>query len=74
MLARACVLTQGGAVGIFLGGTTKSYYGLDSCTEENPILCVPLEKIFAEISDKGAWGTLACGAAVVQLAWRVRQS
>ena len=57
-----CVLTQGGAVGIFLGGTTKSYYGLDSCTEENPILCVPLEKIFAEISDKGAWAR-----------WRVEQ-
>jgi len=45
--------SKGGAVGIFLGGTTKEYYGLDQCTPENPYLCIPVEKILAEITDKG---------------------
>jgi len=48
--------SKGGAVGIFLGGTTKEYYGLDKCTDLKggmPYLCIPVEKMLAEISDKG---------------------
>jgi len=44
---------KGGAVGLFLGGTTREYYGLLVCTEENPYLLIPKSKMLAEITDKG---------------------
>jgi len=44
---------KGGAVGVFFGPTTKEHYGFDKLTPEEPYLCVPAEKILAEIKDKG---------------------
>ena len=44
---------KGGAIGLFLGGTTREYYGLHNCTEEDPYLLIPKSKMMAEINDKG---------------------
>ena len=44
---------SGGCIGVFLGATSKSYFGLDACTKDNPFLLVPCDKILAEIKDKG---------------------
>lgn len=52
-LAKLPARTKGGAKGIFLGGTTREYYGLQNCTEEDPYLLIPKAKMLAEISDKG---------------------
>jgi len=45
--------SKGGAVGLFLGGTTREYYGLQNCTKKDPYLLIAKAKILAEITDKG---------------------
>ena len=45
--------TKGSAIGLFLGGTTRDYYGLTDVTEEMPYLLIEKEKILAEIVEKG---------------------
>ena len=44
---------KGQAIGLFLGNTTREYYGLLDVTEEVPYLLIDKEKILAEIKDKG---------------------
>lgn len=44
---------KGGAIPIFLGGTTKEVFGLDKCTAENPMMAISCEKMLADIVDKG---------------------
>lgn len=44
---------KGGAIGLFLGGTTREYYGLQNVTEQDPYLLIPKAKMLAEITDKG---------------------
>ena len=58
--------SKGGAVPLFLGGTTKEYYGLDKCNKENPYLCIPCEKMLAEILDKGKIADLYNSKAVIE--------
>ena len=53
MLAALPPRKKGGAIGLFLGGTTREYYGLQNCTPKDPYLLIPKPKIMAEISDKG---------------------
>lgn len=57
---------KGGAVGIFLGGTTKEYYGLDKCTAEDPMMSIPCEKMLAEIVDKGKISDLYNSKALIE--------
>jgi len=45
--------SKGGVIGVFLGATSKTYFGLDACTKDNPFALVPCDKILAEIKDKG---------------------
>ena len=58
--------SKGGAVGIFLGGTTKEFYGLDKCTAESPMLAISCEKMLAEILDKGKISDLYNSKAVIE--------
>jgi len=44
---------KGGAVGLFLGATSKTYFGIDACTKESPYVMVPADKMVGEIKEKG---------------------
>jgi len=52
-LAKLPKRAKGGAYGLFLGGTTREYYGLTGVTEAVPYMLIPKAKMLAEISDKG---------------------
>ena len=52
-LAKLPARPKGGAIGLFLGGTTREYYDLHTCTEADPYRLIPKTKILAEINDKG---------------------
>ena len=52
-LAKLPPRKPGGAIGLFLGNTTREYYNLTACTEEAPYMLIPQQKILDEITDKG---------------------
>jgi len=52
-LAKLPPRKKGNAIGLFLGGTTREYYGLHNTTVEDPYLLIPKAKMMGEINDKG---------------------